>query len=125
MGLYLFFQQDLMFFLNPELIINAIFFTLCVLGFYAYGNLNQKGFLYQKNELKKKNVIFFQSVITNFKRLQLRNKHIRRIYVLRYLYELLKTVETEVVYQKTFLDNDIKSYIVHYIYLRLSLFVLI
>nr|YP_009370739.1 hypothetical protein CCM08_mgp42 [Eukaryota sp. BB2]AQL10465.1 hypothetical protein [Eukaryota sp. BB2] len=116
-GLILFFfQNDFSFFLNPELIVNGIFFFLFLYSINLYYNLNQKSILFQKNEVRKKNVIFFQAFLCNWKRAQYRNKRLKKIYILRYLNAVFKALEEEIIAQKSYLEIDLKQYIISHIY---------
>jgi len=117
---YVFFYNDILFFLNPELIVNLIFLVIIFAGFIFYFQFNQKDLLYQRNETRKKNIIFFQTLITNWRRIQLRNKQVRKIFLLKYLYDLFVAIDEEVSYQKAFLENDIKKFLIHYIYVRMK-----
>lgn len=117
---YSFFYNDILFFFNPELIVNVTLFVIVIYSIFYYYGLNQKNLIYQKNEVRKKNVVFYECLIANWKRLQLRNKYIKRIYLAFFLLEIFRAFENEIFFQKSFLEKDIKKFITFRVYVHMK-----
>lgn len=90
--LYLFFMQEISFFYNQELILNLIVLSFFVLGFNVYYNSNQKEFVVEKNQAQKENIIFLQTILANWKRFQLRNRFLKKIYLVHFIKHFIQNV---------------------------------
>lgn len=105
-------KKHLIFFLNPELIVNIILLLFFFFFFLSYSLLNQKTFLFQKNEVRKKNFLFFQNILLQWKKLQLRNKIISGLFLLFYLKDLFLFLNFEFSKKKENLAIFLKKFLI-------------
>jgi len=114
--IYSFIFLDLIFFLNPELIVNVVFLLITAGGLIYYYYLNQKDILVQRNEMRKKGVTFNLCYVTGWRKFQLRRKYGIRIFIDQFLRHLFSAFKGEVSVQKKFLGDYIEQFIIFNVY---------
>jgi len=115
-----FFQSDLLFILNPELAINSIILTLILIVSHYYFQSNLKSDFKMDNQLKKNTFIFYNFYISNFKRLLLKYKLVRKYYLLCLIHNLFTIALKNLNSYKLILESNFKKSIIESFKLRLN-----
>ena len=116
---FFFFYFDFFFFFNPELFVNLIISFFLVYFIYYFNITNQKNILFQKNELKKKNFIFILTVLLQWKKIQIRNKLIKKFYLIVFLKNVFSCVLHYIVTVNAAIEFKIKKLINYFFYFKL------